>query len=73
MPKDLAIPMAFPDCRARSDEINSDVPSGHAKAASESVSRDPVIVGFQSDHPAMPGQTKALTTRLQVGHAREDA
>lgn len=30
MPKDLAIPMAFPDYKARSDEINSDVPSGHA-------------------------------------------
>ncbi len=55
MPKDLAIPMAFPDCRARSDEINSDVPSGHAKAASESVSRDPVIVGFRPEDPALPG------------------
>ena len=30
MPSDLAIPVVFPDFKAHSDEINSDVPSGHA-------------------------------------------
>jgi hypothetical protein len=30
MPKDLAIPMAFPDYKARSNEVNAGVPSGHA-------------------------------------------
>lgn len=30
MPQDLAVPIAYPDFKARSDEIQSDVPSGHA-------------------------------------------
>lgn len=30
MPSDIAIPIAYPDYQARSDEIDRDVPSGHA-------------------------------------------